>query len=49
LDIDIDEFMSPLIMAIPLQILAYRIASGRGIDLGVRIFDDFDKVLKSKV
>jgi glucoselysine-6-phosphate deglycase len=49
LNIEIDEFMSPLVMAIPLQILAYRIASGRGIDLGVRIFDDFDRVLKSKV
>jgi glucoselysine-6-phosphate deglycase len=49
LDIDIDEWISPLITAIPLQILSYRIATGRGIDLGVRIFDDFDKVLKSKV
>jgi glucoselysine-6-phosphate deglycase len=49
LEIDIDEFMSPLVMAIPFQVLSYRIASGRGIDLGDRIFDDFDKVLKSKV
>lgn len=49
LELDVDEWMSSLILAIPLQILAYRIASGRGIDLSIRIFDDFDKVLKSKV
>ncbi|WP_222860475.1 SIS domain-containing protein [Bacillus rubiinfantis] len=49
LDVDADEWLSPLLLAIPLQILSYRIASGRGIDLSVRIFDDFDKVLKSKV
>jgi glucoselysine-6-phosphate deglycase len=49
LGIDLDELISPLALVIPIQLLAYRIASGRGIDLGVRIFDDFDKVLKSKV
>ncbi|MDT3763779.1 SIS domain-containing protein [Priestia filamentosa] len=49
LDIESNELLSPLFMAIPLQILAYRITTGKGIDLGVRIFDDFDKVLKSKV
>jgi len=49
LDVAMDEWMSPLVMVIPFQILSYRIATGKGIDLGVRIFDDFDKVLKSKV
>ncbi|MDA1477864.1 SIS domain-containing protein [Bacillus changyiensis] len=47
--IEVDELMSPLIMAIPFQILSYRIATGKGINLGVRIFDDFDQVLKSKI
>lgn len=49
LEIEVDEYTSPLLFAIPFQILAFRIAAGRGIDLGVRIFDDFDQVLKSKV
>ncbi|MEH7106398.1 SIS domain-containing protein [Bacillus sp. JJ1764] len=49
LGIEMDELMSPLIMAIPIQILSYRIALGRGIDLDVDIFKDFDQVLKSKV
>jgi len=31
------------------QIMAYRVATLKGIDLGVRIFDDFDKVLQSKI
>lgn len=49
LGLEVEEHMSPLVMVIPFQLLSYRIASGRGIDLGVRIFDDFDQVLKSKV
>lgn len=49
LGIEVDELMSPLIMVIPFQLLSYRIALGKGVDLGARIFDDFDQVLKSKV
>ncbi|WP_054951129.1 SIS domain-containing protein [Numidum massiliense] len=49
LAVDVAELMSPLVMAIPFQLLSYRVATGRGIDLSVRIFDDFDEVLKSKV
>lgn len=49
LEIEVDEYTSPLLLAIPFQILAFRIASGRGVDLGVRIFDDFDKCLNSKI
>jgi len=46
---DIDELLCPLVMSIPFQILAYRIAAGRGIDLNTPIFHDFDQFLKSKV
>lgn len=49
LGVEIGEWMSPLLLAIPFQILSFRIANGRGIDLNIRIFDDFDKVLKSKI
>lgn len=49
LGVETDEWLSPLVMVIPFQILSYRIATGKGIDLSVRIFDDFDQVLKSKV
>lgn len=43
-----DEFISPLALVIPFQILAYKIATSKGIDLNQKIFDDFDQVLKSK-
>ncbi|MCM3239208.1 SIS domain-containing protein [Heyndrickxia oleronia] len=49
LGLEVNEFISPLVMVIPFQLLSYRIATGKGIDLGIRIFDDFDKVLKSKI
>ncbi|MFC7395355.1 SIS domain-containing protein [Scopulibacillus cellulosilyticus] len=49
LDIEVDELMSPLLMVMPFQLLAYRIATDKGIDLGVKVFKDFDQVLKSKV
>lgn len=48
LDITCDEFVSQLALVIPFQILAYKIATAKGIDLNQRIFDDFDYVLKSK-
>ena len=38
---DYDEFAD--------QLMSYKIATFKGINLGIRIFDDFDKVLKSKI
>lgn len=49
LAIECDELISSLLLVIPFQILAYKIATAKGIDLSQRIFDDFDQVLKSKV
>lgn len=49
LDIACDEFVSQLALVIPFQLLAYKVATAKGIDLSQRIFDDFDRVLKSKV
>lgn len=47
--INVDHHFTPLLAVIPLQILAYQIATAKNIDLSVRIFDDFDQVLKSKI
>lgn len=44
-----NEHLILLLLVVPIQILSYKIATFKGIDLGVRIFDDFDKVLKSKI
>ncbi len=49
LNTSIDELKSSILFIIPIQILSYRLAEDKGIDLNVRIFDDFDKVLKSKI
>lgn len=49
LDTTISELFSPLLLIIPFQLLAYRTAAAKGIDLSQRIFDDFDNVLKSKI
>lgn len=49
LDVAIPEIFSPLLLIIPFQLLAYRTATAKGIDLSKRIFDDFDDVLKSKI
>ncbi|ALS01406.1 glucosamine-fructose-6-phosphate aminotransferase [Enterococcus silesiacus] len=49
LSIEIPEKISPLLLVIPFQYLAYQIAIGKGIDLNKRIFDDFDQILKSKI
>jgi glucoselysine-6-phosphate deglycase len=38
-----------LALVIPYQILAYKIATAKGIDLNKKIFEDFDQVLKSKL
>lgn len=49
LDVAVDHHLSPLLLIVPVQLMAFRIASLKGIDLSVRIFDDFDRVLKSKI
>lgn len=49
LDVTITEIFSPLLLIIPFQLIAYRTATAKGIDLSKRIFDDFDSVLKSKI
>ena len=49
LNCHLPHLLSPLLLIIPLQILAWRTACAKGIDLSVRIFDDFDRVLKSKI
>lgn len=49
LDVEVSEKISPLLLVIPFQYLSYQIASLQGINLEQRIFDDFDKVLQSKI
>lgn len=48
-DLPCEEFLSCLALVVPIQVLAYKIATTKGIDLGKRIFEDFDDVLKSKL
>lgn len=49
LSIETPEKISPLLLVIPFQYLAYQIATSKDIDLNKRIFNDFDQVLKSKI
>lgn len=49
LEINCPEWIAPLVLIIPFQIFAFQTALSKGIDLNVRIFDDFDTVLKSKI
>lgn len=49
LNIPCDELVSQLALVIPFQLLSYKISTTKGIDLSQRIFDDFDRVLKSKI
>lgn len=49
LDVEVDERLSPLLLVIPYQILAHYISLGKGIDLSVPVFVDFDSAMKSKV
>lgn len=49
LNFPLDPLLAPLLLIVPVQIMAYRVAALKGINLSVRIFDDFDRVLKSKV
>lgn len=49
LNVSIDPLLAPLLLIVPVQIMAYRVATLKGINLSVRIFDDFDQVLQSKI
>ena len=49
LNCHLPHLLSPLLLIVPLQILAWRTACAKGIELSVRIFDGFDRVLKSKI
>ena len=49
LDITADHNFAPLLLIVPFQLMAFHIATAKGTDLSVRIFDDFDRVLKSKI
>ena len=44
-----DHHLAPLLLIVPVQMLAWHTARLKGIDLAKRIFDDFDRVLKSKI
>lgn len=44
----VDEFIAPLLMVIPFQILAHHIAEAKGNNLPQRIFTDFGVSVKSK-
>jgi len=48
INVDVNEFIAPLIMVIPFQILAHHIAEGKGNNLPQRIFTDFGVSVKSK-
>lgn len=48
LDFAVDEYKAPLLLMIPLQILAWSIAKEKGIDLTQRIYTDFAQQVKSK-
>jgi len=49
LDFTADHNFAPLLLIVPFQLMAFHIATEKGTDLSVRIFDDFDRVLKSKI
>jgi glucoselysine-6-phosphate deglycase len=49
LDYSASHNFAPLLLIVPFQLLAFNIATAKGTDLSVRIFDDFDRVLKSKI
>jgi glucoselysine-6-phosphate deglycase len=48
LDVQIDEFLAPLLLIIPFQLLAHHIAEAKGIDLTNRIYTDFGVSMRSK-
>jgi len=48
INIDVNEYIAPLVMVIPFQILAHHIAEAKGNDLPTRIYTDFGVSVKSK-
>ncbi|MBE8939979.1 glucosamine--fructose-6-phosphate aminotransferase, partial [Escherichia coli] len=44
-----EHHLAPLLLIVSVQMLAWHTAGLKGIDLAKRIFDDFDRVLKSKI
>lgn len=48
LGVEVSEWMAPLLMVIPFQILAHHIAEAKGNNLPQRIFTDFGVAMKSK-
>ena len=49
LGVPLSHPLSPLLLVVPFQLLSFHLAALRGVDLSLRIFDDFDRVLKSKI
>lgn len=49
LNLSIDHHFASVLLIIPLQVMAWRVASMKNIDLAVAIFTDFDDVLRSKI
>jgi glucoselysine-6-phosphate deglycase len=49
LDADIDEYLSPLLLVVPYQVLSYYISLAKGIELSIPVYSDFREVMKSKV
>ena len=49
LNLNLNEHLATLLLIIPIQIMSYRIAEIKEIDLNIKIFEDFDKILKSKI
>jgi len=48
LELPISEWIAPLVLIIPFQVLAYHIAEGRGNNLSQRIYTDFGVAMSSK-
>nr|WP_233167321.1 SIS domain-containing protein [Paenibacillus roseus] len=48
LELSISEWIAPLVLIVPFQVLAYHIAEGRGNNLSQRIYTDFGVAMSSK-
>ena len=44
-----NEHLAALLLVVPIQLMSCTIAGFKGINLGIKIFKDFDAVLKSKI
>lgn len=49
LNIECNEFLIPILLVIPIQIISYCLAEDLGNNLNKKIFEDFDEKLKSKL